>query len=528
MTMSGGCYVYVCIRGVVVLAKVLSSTVLGVDSALIEVEVDLANGLPTFTTVGLPDASIRESRDRVKAAMANSGFPFPMKRITVNLAPAHLRKEGTAFDLPIALGILQAAGYIPAEALRRYVIVGELSLDGRVKAVTGAMPMALAVREHALEGMLVPAENAPEAAVIDDVPVYGVATLAQAMGFFNGTVVLPPTRCDVAALFQRQAAYTDDFADVKGQQHVKRALEVAAAGGHNVLLVGPPGSGKSLMARRLPSILPNISLEEAIETSKIHSIAGLLSRDHALVATRPFRAPHHSTSDAGLIGGGHIPTPGEVSLAHNGVLFLDELPEFRRSVLEVLRQPLEDAHVTIARAAMTLTFPARVMLAAAMNPCLCGFATDPQRTCTCSAQQMQRYNARVSGPLLDRIDIHIDVPPVSYTDLAAPADGETSAVIRARVNAARQCQQARFTEMDVPHNAAMGVREIRQYCHLDAAGERMLEQAMQHFGLSARAHDRIRKVARTIADLEGSDAITAAHLAEAIQYRTLDRQEINR
>jgi magnesium chelatase family protein len=507
-----------------VLAKVLSSTLLGVEACLIEVEVDLANGLPTFTTVGLPDTSIRESRDRVKAAMANSGFSFPLKRITVNLAPAHLRKEGTAFDLPIALGILQAAGYITADTLRRYVVVGELSLDGRVKAVAGAMPMALAVRQETLAGLLVPSENAPEAAVIDGVPVFGVATLAQAIGFFNGTAPLTPTACDVQALFQRQAVYAEDFADVRGQQHVKRALEVAAAGSHNVLLSGPPGSGKSLMARRLPSILPDMSLEEAIETSKVHSIAGLLSRECALVATRPFRAPHHSTSDAGLIGGGTIPAPGEVSLAHNGVLFLDELPEFRRSVLEVLRQPLEDAQVTIARAAMTLTFPARFMLAAAMNPCPCGFRTDPQRPCLCSTQQLQRYQARVSGPLLDRIDIYVDVPPVPYAELAAPAQAETSATIRARVNAARERQQARFTTSLLPHNAAMGVREIRQYCQLDPAGEQLLEQAMRHFGLSARAHDRIRKVARTIADLAGEERITPVHLSEAIQYRTLDRQ----
>lgn len=506
------------------LAKVLSSTVLGVEAQTVEVEVDLANGLPTFTTVGLPDAAIRESRDRVKAAMVNSGFPFPLKRITVNLAPAHLRKEGTAFDLPIALGILQAAGYIQSDALRNYVVVGELSLDGRVKAIAGVMPMAVALRQTPETGMMVPAENAAEAAVVDDVPVFGVATLAQAIGFFNGTESLCQTTCDVQTLFHQHAAYSEDFADVKGQQHVKRALEVAAAGAHNILLVGPPGSGKSLMARRLPSILPDMSLDEAIETSKIHSIAGLLNREYSLVATRPFRAPHHSTSDAGLIGGGNIPGPGEVSLAHNGVLFLDELPEFRRSVLEVLRQPLEDGHVTIARAAITLTFPARFMLAAAMNPCPCGYQTDPQRTCLCSAQQVQRYNARVSGPLLDRIDLHVEVPPVRYAELATETSAETSATIRTRVNAARARQRQRFADTGIPHNAAMGVREIRQYCQLDTAGERLLEQAMHHYGLSARAHDRIRKVARTIADLAGENVITAAHLSEAIQYRTLDRQ----
>ncbi len=506
------------------LAKVLSSTLLGVDAWIIEVEVDLANGLPTFTTVGLPDVSIRESRDRVKAAMANSGFPFPLKRITVNLAPAHLRKEGTAFDLPIALGLLQASGYIQSDRLHKYLVVGELSLDGRIKAIAGAMPMALALRQAGLEGMIVPAENAAEAAVIEDVPVFGVATLAQAIGFFNGSETIPRTQCDVQALFQQQAIYHEDFADVKGQQHVKRAVEVAAAGAHNVLLIGPPGSGKSLLARRLPSILPDMSLEEAIETSKIHSIAGLLNRERALVATRPFRAPHHSTSDAGLIGGGTIPGPGEVSLAHNGVLFLDELPEFRRSVLEVLRQPLEDAQVTIARAAITLTFPARFMLTAAMNPCPCGFCHGPA-TSPASAphSRSQRYKTRISGPLLDRIDIHVDVPPVHYADLAATTPAEPSVSIRTRVNAARSYQRTRFAGTAIPHNAAMGVREIRQFCVLDSAGERLLEQAMRHYGLSARAHDRIRKVARTIADLAGAETIAAAHLSEAIQYRTLDR-----
>jgi magnesium chelatase family protein len=505
-----------------VLAKVLSSTLLGVDAHRVEVEVDLANGLPMFTTVGLPDASVRESRDRVKAAMANCGFPFPLRRITVNLAPAHLRKAGTAFDLPIALGVLQAAGYIQSGMLSRHQVVGELSLDGRVKAVAGALPMAVGALEPGVDGMVVPLENAAEAAVVEDVPVFGVETLAQAIGFFNGTEALPRTVCNVHALFEKKAVYAEDLADVKGQQHVKRALEVAAAGAHNMLLIGPPGSGKSLMARRLPSVLPDMELAEAIETSKIHSIAGLLHRDQALVATRPFRAPHHSTSDAGLIGGGAI--PGEVSLAHNGVLFLDELPEFRRSVLEVLRQPLEDAQVTIARASMALTFPARFMLAAAMNPCPCGYSTDPQRACHCSAQQLQRYTGRISGPLLDRIDIHVEVPPVHYADLASAAAAEPSAAVRARVNAARQRQRARFAGTGLPHNAAMGVRNIRQYCTLDAAGERLLEQAMHRFGLSARAHDRIRKVARTIADLAGADAIGIEHLSEAVQYRTLERQ----
>jgi magnesium chelatase family protein len=507
-----------------VLAKVLSSTLLGVDAQFVEVEVDLATGLPTFTTVGLPDTSIRESRDRVKAAMVNSGFPFPLQRITVNLAPAHLRKEGTAFDLPIALGILQAAGYIQSDKLHEYVIVGELSLDGRVKALAGVMPMAATLRSARVAGMIVPADNAAEAAVIEEVPIIGVATLAQAVGFFNGTEDIPRTVCDLGALFRQQGTYGEDFADVKGQQHVKRALEVAAAGAHNVLLMGPPGSGKSLMARRLPSILPDMELEEAIETSKIHSIAGLLRGDRALVATRPFRAPHHSTSDAGLIGGGPVPGPGEVSLAHNGVLFLDELPEFRRRTLEVLRQPLEDGQVTIARAAMTLTFPARVMLVAAMNPCPCGYLSDPQRPCQCSASQIQRYQARISGPLLDRIDLHTEVPPVPYAAMEARAPAEASAAIRERVNAARARQRRRFAGTPTPHNAAMGLRQIRRFCRFDAAGERLLEQAVRHYGLSARAQDRIRKVARTIADLAGADTITALHVSEAVQYRALDRQ----
>jgi len=507
-----------------VLAKVLSRTLLGVDAQAVEVEVDLSNGLPTFTTVGLPDAAIRESRDRIKAAMSNSGVPLPLKRITVNLAPAHLRKEGTAFDLPMALGILEAEGYIRPGALEQYVVVGELSLDGRVKAVAGVMPMAVSLRGAPLAGMIVPADNAAEAAVIDEVPIFAVRTLAQAIAFLNNEETVERTVSEAHRLFRQHAHYADDFADVKGQQHVKRALEVAAAGAHNILMVGPPGSGKSLMARRIPSILPDMSLDEAIETSKIHSIAGLLGPDRALIATRPFRAPHHSTSDAGLIGGGHIPGPGEVSLAHHGVLFLDELPEFRRSVLEVMRQPLEDGHVTIARAAMTLTFPARFMLTAAMNPCMCGFLSDPQHICQCTAQQLQRYRARVSGPLLDRIDIHVEVPPVRYAELTDDTPAEPSSAIRQRVNAARERQQARFAGTPVPHNAAMGVRDIRRHCKLDGAGERLLEQAMQHFGLSARAHDRIRKVARTIADLDGAETITAMHLSEAIQYRTLDRQ----
>jgi magnesium chelatase family protein len=507
------------------LAKVLSSAVIGIDAYVVEVEVDISEGLPSFTTVGLPEGAVRESKERVKAAIKNSGYHFPSDRITVNLAPADIKKEGSAFDLPMALGILAATGLVERSSCSEHLFLGELSLDGLIRPVKGVLPMAIRAKELGLRGIFLPMDNAPEAGVVEGINIYPVRSLSQVIEAIIGISKINPFKVEVNALFQRPDTELD-FNDVRGQENAKRAMEISAAGGHNLIMIGPPGAGKTMLARRLSTILPNLTFDESLETSKIYSIMGLMPIGYGLITVRPFRSPHHTISDAGLIGGGQNPKPGEVSIAHNGVLFLDELPEFRKNVLEVLRQPMEDGFVTISRANSTVTYPASLMLVAAMNPCPCGFLGDHKRECTCSFLQIQRYRSKISGPLMDRIDIHLEVPSVPYKDLSGVTGSESSAEILERVMKARDIQNKRFRRSKIHTNAGMNSRQIKQHCETDAECGTLLERAMDKFGLSARAHSRILKIARTIADLEGNPNIKTPHVAEAIQYRTLDRRTL--
>jgi len=506
------------------LAKVHSVVLSGIDALECEVEVDVSNrGFSGVNIVGLPDPAVKESVDRIKAALVNCGYQFPRHRTLVNLAPADIRKEGPALDLPMAVGLLLADGQIESETIRRFLVVGELALDGRVRPVKGILATAMLAAEKGYRGVVVPRPNVAEAAVVDGIAAIGVGSVTEAVGFLTDQLPLEPATADLERIFEHESRYDVDFADVKGQEHAKRALTIAAAGGHNVLMIGPPGSGKTMLAQRLPTILPPLALAEALETTRLYSALGLLPPGQALLATRPVRAPHHSASHIALVGGGSTPQPGEVSLAHRGVLFLDELPEFQRATLENLRQPLEDGKVTVSRIQASVTFPAEFILIAAMNPCPCGFYGHPRKPCRCTPNQIEKYVSRISGPLLDRIDIHLDVPPVELDRLRAAPTGETSAALRERVLRARDIQTRRFADRPGLANGRMGPKDLRRYCPLDARCEVLLRAAVQELGLSARAHDKVLRVARTIADLDAAEAIGSAHIAEAVQYRSLDR-----
>ncbi len=507
-------------------AKLFSSSIYGIDAFTIEIEIHLENGLPAFQIVGLPDATVREARERVIAALKNSGLTMPSKKITVNLAPANIKKEGSGFDFPIAIGILAALGQIPTESLEKVIIIGELALDGKLRPINGLLPISIQAQKDNFTKILVPKENAQEAALVDNLEVIGIDSLEEAFRFLNNELVIEPTKVDVQNIFtQGQENFLIDMGDVKGQENVKRALEVAVAGGHNILMIGPPGSGKSMLAKRIPTIMPPLSMEEALETTKIHSIAGILPQNTPLITVRPFRSPHHTISDAALVGGGiNKIRPGEISLAHHGILFMDEFPEFARNVLEVLRQPLEDQSITVSRTKQTLNFPANFMLVCSMNPCPCGHYGDPYHSCSCSSTAIQRYIGKISGPLLDRIDIHVEVPAINYQEISSKRVGEPSASIKERIIKAREIQKERFKKSkSIFKNSDMTSKQIRKYCELDETSNKLLKTAIERMGLSARGYDRILKVSRTIADLDNSEHIQANHISEAIQYRALDR-----